>query len=351
MRNALRAALLVATLPCLFGQIAPKMLAPDDWGGCCLGVPRELTADATTLYWEQGQMEGPFSQTPYIEPSIRSMSKAGGAVNTVALVKGYTNYLTRCDGGFCWSQSESIFYLPDGGVVKTLATAKNEIEWLGADAKSLYWLERGTGAIRRLEVKGGKPQDVIANQAWPVVAGRPAGSLTLAMAWWLGARPAAMDSSNLYVFEIADQSYLVGIPKSGGLPKRLAPLPRETRTVIDVIADDSYIYWLRLPPRPRIYEHKDWSGEIQRVPKSGGAPTTIVALSETPVRMAKAGSRIAFLTSTGAVKIARDNRVPLVLFPGPHASELAADDKAVYWIDYHSKKAGIWTAPIPGAPR
>ena len=151
----------------------------------------------------------------------------------------------------------------------------------------------------------------------------------------------------------------MSIPRFGGAPKRLARLPDTETEPTDVVVDDSYIYWLRWSPRPRPPGSRSWFGEIQRVPKSGGPPTTVVELAEQAVKLVKAGATIAFLTDRRAVKIARDNTEPLTLRAANLAyieGQLAADDRAIYWAGSEpesprssatSKAAGVWSAAIP----
>jgi len=340
MRGFSRLALFGLSLPVLLSQLLPKPMAASDWRGCCLGNPREFTADATGLYWEQGHVEGPFSETPYVKPTIRSLAKSGGSPKILATIAGRASYLARCDGGLCWSQEGKLWYLPDGGSPKTVASGKDDLRCVVMDGRWAYWIAESS-IIRRVEVRTGQVQDVSGSRIRP-------GSRYLSALSFQGERCMGMDSANLYTIEATENTYyLVSVPKSGGPAVRRATLAAGTTTVSDIMADDRYIYWLRWPerePRPR----GTWAGDIQRVAKSGGDAVTVVPLSEGTFGMALAGSRIAYVTRSGKVKITREKGEPLVLFKGPDADEVAADERAVYWV---SSEIGVFSALIPQSLR
>jgi len=233
-----------------------------------------------------------------------------------------------------------VFGMPDrGGPVTTYTQGNADLMAIAADADAVYWLEPRAGRVMKKPRAGGDETKL-------------ADSMGISRGLFL-------DADTVYW---AENEAIYAVPKAGGKSRvvSLTDIP-------DLFGvDDGFVYWYssisgnlsRAPKKggraQTIYADKEhtlhtllvdgsdlfvaWGAEgrmtIQRLPKSGGTPVTVVDGQQSPLDFALDAQHLYWITEDDVLKVPRSGgaatRVVEKLWFG---TSLAVDDQYVYWTD------------------
>jgi hypothetical protein len=217
-----------------------------------------------------------------------------------------------------------------GGEVSSLAVAQKGASELLCRAGWLYWWNAWGNELVRMPAAGG-PREVLAAEA----------RFDL---------PLAADDAHLYwVRTPGRRSQIVRTPLSGGAPEVIA----ERQTNVSSLAlDDEHVYWTTLGTRAKEYA----DGGVARAAKGGGE-AELISSPETSARaVARAGKEIYFAAfgpvseraRGGAIRRrpARGGDITTLAGGLRGPSDIAVDSRYVYWLDYF--RAELWRVPRAG---
>ncbi|MEZ4405536.1 MAG: hypothetical protein R3A52_03430 [Polyangiales bacterium] len=256
--------------------------------------PDGLALDEGYLYWLSGDFD---------HAALRRMPAAGGEVVSLGRARRITIF----------------------------QSARHRVAF---DARYVYWPDVGDdpftdGSIYRLPKSGGAPEAVVSGIVAPasVVVDR-------CNLYWLAVGPLVATGSALYRGELATA------PVEGG-PTRV--LAAEQYNVGDLVVDERYVYW-------SVSGRDVEDGTIQRVAKSGGAPTTLVDRQFIGLALA-IDDRSLYTLEDGLVAIPLSGGAPTTLVPRlsfSGSSGVSVDARGVYFA---GSVGGAWALNfLPFAP-
>ena len=306
---------------------------------------REMTSDATTLYWVDLN-------------KVRSMAKTGGPVSDLNGPRTIPLWsITRAGSDLFFLEATCCAHLDKGRIFTIPTTGGTAVvvhdnldspSSLTSDAARIFWLEGGAGigaiegfasmrtsalnganSATLVETAGGGPFAADATaiyfaDKWTIKRVSIAGGVPQRVATGdFYIRDVATDGANVYWVEDGPFSVVRSVPVNGGTITTLGAGPGPAGRIH---IDGTYVYWLA---------HED---EIDRVPKAGGQPIRLIgpisglatdfAIDATNVYISGwdsgiigkaplAGGAISTLASTGADQTRR----------------IETDGGKVYWID------------------
>jgi hypothetical protein len=209
--------------------------------------PLKLAADESALYW-----------IDVYGTTVSAMPVTGGNPTVLATPQHEVFDLMVRANDVLWSESDgnalpqsgTVNSVPkSGGSVAVLAQGEDAPGRLVADGSWIYWTEgaslglsEGFGRIGRAPAAGGPAETVVSG----VAADSP---------------PISVNDN--YVF-IADKARIKRVPRAGGTVETLA---KTLYRISDLVADQSYVYWLEDQP----------FSTIKRAPVGGGAVTQLAS--------------------------------------------------------------------------
>jgi hypothetical protein len=233
---------------------------------------------------------------------IRNVPSAGGALMTLIDVPmdGGVRGIKADNVNVYWSDKTSINALPvNGGSRTVLAGGQNGPLSILVDSDSVFWVETlcytsaQTGRIKKVPVGGGTVEvvldslaapggalttdgtDIFWTEGGPLLSREGLGRLARAS---LNGGPVVTVASGIFnpnpsfiaddhFIYIADVSTIKKLPINGGFPERLHSISLSQPVfmmVSSIAADDAFVYWT-----------ESLSNAIRKIPKGGGAITTI----------------------------------------------------------------------------
>lgn len=267
-----------------------------------LNRPWNLVIDGTSVYWVENNLNG----------SVKKVSKnrelEGGSVSTlatglveptaIAVDNTYVYWIERNNG----SNGSIKRIKKDGTSLQTLATGLNNAQnFMALDTNNIYFADGkpGGGAIiRKVSKNGGLP-------------------VPLAGTDMFNLRPAiAVDGS--YVYFTDDLGNIKRASVNGGSVTTLGP-----GNPIAMALDSSNIYWVEYS-----------GGTVKKLPKSGGAPTTLASGLNSPSGIAVDGTSVYVIEYTwpGAVKkVSVNGGSVTTLATETNAIGIVVDSENAYW--------------------
>jgi hypothetical protein len=230
-----------------------------------------------------------------------------------------------------------------GGHVLTIAVNQPSPSAMAVDDAFLYWANQGTagaqlgGSIVRLSKLGGLPAFLAFDQPPPqgitldgtsvyytaganVVAVNKLGGPLQVLAIGVSPTAVAVDSSAVYYGDatpLGGAQTLGSVPKYGGFIEVLEQKVQPTALVVDA----ETVYWVNF-----------WNGTLQSVPKTGGAPTTLVSGVGGHTWLAVDGTLLYFTTASEVKAVPKAGGKVATIASGLHfPHDLALDTKHVYW--------------------
>jgi len=325
---------------------------------------------------------------------IRKISVEGGTVTTLADLASPPVDLAAEGGFVCWLDAFSIGAVPaGGGAVTTLVSGFSYLSHIGLHNGEVYWPEpglNGAGVIRRIPVTGGTPSTAVSGLAAPgVLAFQGAdlfwgervqewdtlttdnmriarlpgggGSPVTVVGGLLSSSPPIAAGGGMIL--LADEHRLKGIAAGGGPLSDLAPIgdPYQAHAPHTIATDGAHLYWIdgekgelaRIPlvgggievlalvspsyiePRIRMdstYVYYKEGYSIRRVPKAGGASSTVVTLYQTPQDFAVEGAYVYYIDGD-IWKVPAGGGSPSLFLPRRTGSysAIAIDGPTLYW--------------------
>lgn len=292
---------------CLSGACQPVLLRSEG------GSPWDIALDLDHVYWLNGS------------GTVQRMTKQG--VGAAVLRSGLFNVSQiAVDGGMVfWS-----LHGPDiaaegmptsGGTVVAYGNMGIGAGALALDATYVYWS--------------------ITDASWSSITlmktPRAGGPMTPVVPAPVRAGSVATDGGYLYWVESTSTAETPVPTKVGGLRRALANVgPVESLVTSHDIGslafDNSHVYWVYAGT----YASPWWTGgEIRRMPKSGGAPETVVALPSNANEIAVDDHDVYWVSSDGLAvqKVSKTGGPIVTLASGGNPKAIALDDVAVYWVD------------------
>ena len=181
------------------------------------------------VYWEtSGEMGDCFgSSCPATVPDLWSEPDTGGSTATIA--PGVAARYMRADGAnLFWSSGDAIQRMPTGGgtPAQLAGQASGYVLDVEIDDANVYW-----------------SQADVTDQSAPTIRSVPkTGGSTVTLATTQSRSPGAIAVDGLNVYWLDDVAHgLMGVPKSGGSPRLLAPIDPKA-SMGSVAADSSGVY-------------------------------------------------------------------------------------------------------------
>lgn len=196
-----------------------------------------LVADRSTVYW--------------IEGGKRVMAHKGGKIRLLADGQRAARSLALDSLNLYWTTADGISHISRSGtsparIVPTLLRPT----CLAVDPSGLYWGNK-RGFIYRSRLPGGAKELLVGDTGSPVAA-------------------IALDQRAVYW---QTTSALMSVPKAGGArPVTLHSVSPDSALVLGLAVDEHHLYWINATGH--------WqtpSGELRRMPKTGGQQTVLTA--------------------------------------------------------------------------
>lgn len=268
--------------------------------------PSAIALDDERVFWVHGGgMSG---------PSIRSVSKLGGAVTGIMPEQDGACGLALDDQVVYWATwSGEVRRAPkDGGPHEVVATAQYGACSLVTDLAHVYW-------VSTPELPGSGESPLYALFSLP----KSGGAAVKLAASVYGAHHMAVDATHLYWTD-SSQGVLLGMPKSGGPIETLATGHLGAGPIV---VDDSHVYWI----------DDDWyaGGHLYRLPKAGGAEEAIA--KSPPNNGSSLGMDAESLTwtadySSQLLRVEKSGAAGPARFDVCRPAEVAIDSKALYFF-------------------
>jgi hypothetical protein len=224
--------------------------------------------------------------------------------------------------------------------VKAYAAGLEDVMAIAADAEAVYWLEPREGRVMK-KPRGGGEETKLADSVGI-------------------SRGLFLDADTVYW---AENEAIYAVPKAGGKSRTVSPAD-----IPDLFAvDDAYVYWYssisgnlsRAPKKgaskpQKVYTDKDhtlhtllidgnemfvaFGAEgrmtVQRIPKGGGAPVTVVEGQQSPLDFAIDADHLYWITEDDVLKAPRaGGAVTTIVKKLWFGTSLAVDGQYVYWTD------------------
>lgn len=280
---------------------------------------------------------GPADLRPYPPQATLLVAEQNGPRN-IEVVSGQVFWM---NGGGRPTGDLGVFGMADsGGPVKAFMSGNGDLMAIAVDADAVYWLEPREGRVMK-KPRGGGDETKLADSNGI-------------------SRGLFLDADTVYW---AENEAIFAVPKAGGKSRIVSPTD-----IPDLFGvDDGFVYWYssisgnlsRAPkkgaPKPqKIYTDKDhtlhtlivdgndlfvaFGAEgrmtIQRLPKTGGTPVTVVDGQQSPHDFAIDADSIYWITEDDVWKVPRGGgtatKVVEKLWFG---TSLAVDGQYVYWTD------------------
>ncbi len=237
--------------------------------------------------------------------------------------------------------AKGVFSVPGrGGAVSAHTSGASDILAMAADSAAVYWLAPREGKIVRVP-RGGGEEQVLAETTGI-------------------SRGLVIDDADVFW---AENEAIYAVPKAGGKVRTVSPAG-----IPDYVAlDDTYVYWystvsgvlFRAPkkgaPRPtKVYADEkhtlhfifldgndlfvSYGPEnamvIQRLPKAGGTPVTVVEKQQPGSDFAIDGAHIYWITDDDVWMVPRSGgEASKAVEKLVHGVDVAVDDQFIYWSD------------------
>lgn len=204
-------------------------------------APRRLAASENQLYWSEG---GPIGQIEGFA-RIARIPLDGGLPVTVLLRVG-SGPIAVDDSNLYVGNGFRIYKLPLGSEPPvTLVRGDDTIHSLTSDGSFVYWLEGPLATVRRVSIGGGEAITLFSSAISPLTG--PAGPIRV---------------SGDYVYWMSHYTAISRIPVVGG-PVQII-VSNDLTFLSDFVTDGVNVY----------YSEQD-SGDIKRVPVTGGSSVTL----------------------------------------------------------------------------
>ncbi len=206
-------------------------------------APRELGADASWVYWTEG---GPIGLTEGFGRIARVPAGGGAALTFVSGVTSDAAPIAVSDAQVFIADGFRVKRVPvSGGKVETVAVAYDGVTSLATDGAFVYWVEGPLSNVRKAPAAGGAVTN-LASVSGSGVSPGPGG-------------PIHLQTGTVYWMTNFDA--ILAVPAAGGAVRVVASgLPFLSAFVVD----GSSVY----------FSEQD-SGDIERMPLSGGTATTL----------------------------------------------------------------------------
>lgn len=269
-------------------------------------APRRLAVSGNQLYWSEG---GPIGQIEGFN-RIARIPLGGGSPVTVLLSVG-SGPLAVDDSNLYIGNGFRIYKVPlGGGPAETLVRGADTIHSLTSDGSFVYWLEGPLASVRRVPVGGGEATTLFSSTVSPLSG--PAGPIRV---------------SGGYVYWMSHYTAISRIPAGGGPQQTI--ISNDLTFLSDFVTDGVNVY----------YSEQD-SGDIKRVPVSGGSSITLANGLRGSYNSLALDSRYLYWIDQvhlGKVPLAGGNPIYLVtsgLNSDPFVTaSVAVDGASLYWTE------------------
>ena len=258
-------------------------------------APRGIQVEGDSVFWfnEGGRAVG--------TPGLFKLPRGGGPV--VALMPGADLMAMAADAtSVYWlaPRAGKVGKVPrGGGAPEVLAETTSIVRGMVIDDTDIFWAE--DEAVYRVSKAGGKVQTVVA-------AGLP--------------DYLAIDGTHVYWYSIL-AGVIYRAPKKGGAAAK-------------VYADDQHTFHTFFVDGPDLFVTfgSEKKLQIQRLPKSGGKPVTVVEGQDPGPAFAIDGTHVYWITEDDLFKVPRAGGSATKLVAKlEHGRDLTVDDQFVYWLD------------------
>ena len=267
-------------------------------------APRRLAVVGGQLYWSEG---GPIGQIEGFSRLAR-IPIVGGQQVTV-LLGGGGGLLAADDSNIYVGNGFRIYKIPiNGGPPETLARGNDKIHSLASDGSHVFWLEGPLAVVRRVSVGGGEIKTLFGSAISPLSG--PAGPIRV---------------SGGYVYWMSHYSAISRIPTGGGPVQTI--VSNDLMFLSDFVTDGVNVYFCVQD-----------SGDIKRVPVTGGNSTTIAnGMPYSSISLALDGNNLFWIDQLSMSRVPLTGG-PTVLLKSvnnaatPPAS-IAANGASLYWTE------------------
>jgi hypothetical protein len=279
------------------------------------GVPEAIALDATNVYWlNKG------SGLPGAYSSLMMLPLGGGTPTTLASKLGWTESFAVDSANVYWTQCPAVSGGGWSGTVESvsLASLAHQVVASGlpfptgivVDAKNVYWTNDdwtapNLGTIMAVPLAGGTPTTLVAEQDllnylavddtniyWTncgsngdgtVMSMPKSGGTSTVLASGLGCPQfIAIDSMNVYWTNNWDLK-VMAVALGGGAPVTLAS---NERNPWGIAVDETSVYWTNCVGIGSVVGLVNRGGNIMKVPRGGGTPTTLASGQAAPYGIA-----------------------------------------------------------------
>jgi hypothetical protein len=205
-------------------------------------------------------------------------------------------------------------------VITTLATGLSNPNSIVTDSSFVYWIEYGSGTVKRVPNNGG--------------------SVTTLATGLVSPTGIALDSVNVYFGENygLNSARIKRAPKTGG---SVATIVNNLYSISQLCMDNVYIYF------------SDFNGnQIQQIPKIGGTVVTLSTQTTSPTKLVLDNSNVYWteFTNPGAVKkVPKTGGATVTLAFNSNSLGIAIDNNFVYWTEnVYTNQGKVNKVPLNG---
>ncbi len=256
--------------------------------------PRLLKVEGDSLFWlNEGGRMGPVG--------LFKVGLGGGPTTT--LMEQPELSAVAADGSdvfFLAPRAGKLGKVPRGGGLPTIiAELEGTIRGMVIDDTDVYWAE--DEGIHSVPKAGGKPKSVVATSLPDFMA---------------------VDATNVYWYSMIS-GVIQRAPKKGGAAVKVHADDKHTLHTFFVDGNDLYVSY-----------GAEGAMQIDRLPKTGGAPTTVVDKQDPANGFAIDANNIYWITDDTIFKVPRSGgSATKVVEKLEHGRDVAVDSSFVYWTD------------------